>query len=139
MRILPFWYTDGRGTRNSLAGLVLLLHPASSLGCPSCELHLSTKGTPSMASEPPQRLALAPAQLRTVSTPRNVPCPTCPLVPSWCIINRSMREGTPPISSETPKEAPSSASSTEDRLDTTKCPLSQLSQVSHCLTCPIVS
>src|SRR5438105_12834639 len=71
--VWPFWYTDCKGTRNSLAGLVLLLHPSSSLGCPSCELHLSTKGTPPMSSETSGGLRLARAQVRTVSTPRNVP------------------------------------------------------------------
>src|SRR6266568_3371270 len=79
--VLPFWYTDCKGTRNSLACLVPRIHPSSSLGCPPSNLHLSTKGTP-------------------------------------------------PLSSENPQAASSSASSTEDSLDTKKCPLSQ---VSHCL------
>src|SRR5437588_6522710 len=77
--VLPIWYTDCKGTRNSLAGLVLLLHPSSSLGCPSCELHLSTKGTPRWPLNL-QRLALPPAHLRTVSTPKSVSCPKCPNV-----------------------------------------------------------
>src|SRR5438105_14719655 len=89
--VLPIWYTDCKGTRNSLAGLVLLLHPSSSLGCPSCELHLSTKGTPRCPLKTPSGFLFRVLKLRTVSTPRNVPCPTCPLVPPCCIINRSMR------------------------------------------------
>src|SRR5947209_13286180 len=125
--VVPFWYTESKGTRNSLSRLVLLLYPSSSLGCPSFELHLSTKGTPPMASETPQRFPPPPTHLRTVSTSRNVPCPKCPnvsnvpcpkcpLVPPWCMINRSMLKGTPLISSETPGGASSSTSSPENGL-----------------------
>src|SRR5205085_11430198 len=60
---------------------------------------LSTKGPPPMSSDNPQRLPLPPAQLRAVSTPRNVPCPTCPAPLHHQQLNAGTRHDLPDICS----------------------------------------